>query len=122
MTLPLPPSDVLAFNPASLRPLSHSHKRDLNGIRHEITNSFVFPQMDLMDSIIKELSLLFLSQVLQIGNRVKSNAVTKKKKKNHTFIYTHIYVSEVKLSVIKITRRYNMTFYNIRLDRVTAIF
>lgn len=78
--------------------------------------------MDLMDSIIKELSLLFLSQVLQIGNRVKSNAVTKKKKKNHTFIYTHIYVYEVKLYVIKITRRYNMTFYNIRLDRVTAIF
>ena len=98
MTLPLPPSDVLAFSPASLRPLSHSHKRDLNGIRHEITNSFLFPQMDLMDSIIKELSLLFLSQVLQFENRVKSNAVTKKKKKKKpTLIYTHIYVYEVKL-------------------------
>ena len=107
MTLPLPPSDVLAFNPASLRPLSHSCKRDLNGIRHEITNSFLFPQMDLMDSIIKELSLLFLSQVLQIENRVKSNAVTKKPP---TLIYTHIYVYEVKLYVIKITRRYNMIF------------
>ena len=46
----------------------------------------------------------------------------KKKKKTHTFIYTHIYVYEVKLYVIKITRRYNMIFYNIRLDRVTAIF
>lgn len=87
MTLPLPPSDVLAFNPASL-PLSHSHKRDLNGIRHEITKSFLFPQMGLMDSIIKELSLLFLSQVLQTGNRVKSNDVTN----THTHLYIHIYM------------------------------
>ena len=93
MTLPLPPSDVLAFNPASLRPLSHSHKRDLNGIRHEITNSFLFPQLALMDSIIKELSLLFLPQVLQTGDRVKSNDVTKKKKKKkNPHIYIHTYI------------------------------
>lgn len=122
MTLPLLPSDVLAFNPASLRPLSHSHKRDLNRIRHEITNSFPFPQLALMDSIIKELSLLFLPQVLQTGNRVKSNDVTKKKKTTHTYIYIHTYVYEVKLYVIKITRRCAAIFDSIRLDRVMAIF
>ena len=90
MTLPLPPSDVLAFTPASLRPLSHSHKRDLNGIRHEITNSFLFPQLVLLYSIIKELSILYLPQVLQTVIRVKSIDVTKKKKNPHIYIHTYI--------------------------------
>ena len=72
-----------------------------------------------MDSIIKELSLLFLPQVLQTGDRVKSNDVTKKKKKKkptHIYTYIHMYVYEVKLYVIKITRRYTAVFDSIRLE------